>query len=123
MSSSTKIDLITFDSKVGEFALYLVESGPWEINLLQQRAESLEKRVFNSLEVILLGLLAAKYPESVGKPVRVQVDLHDGAPDLLYGVVDKVRKKLMRTGGQARIQSSHFIKGFRLVTREQLGRS
>lgn len=124
MSASTKIDLITFDSKTGEFALYLVESGPWPDESLPTRMEVLSQRIINSIEVVLAGLLGTKYPDSVGKPVRLQIDLHDEAPSEMYDLVNETRHAISVSEDlQGRIKESRFIKGMRIVTRDEMGRS
>jgi hypothetical protein len=72
------VDLVTFDPPGGLYKLIMVETRPWDPS--PERLAQLRLKVDNHVAFALEGQLAAKYPESAGKPVRLQLDC-GGPPD------------------------------------------
>jgi hypothetical protein len=60
----------------GSFCLYLVEEGPWP---QQHRDElrALQKRLFDTVEVVADGKVAERFPESKGKSICIRLDCYD----------------------------------------------
>jgi hypothetical protein len=112
---SVTIDLITQDQASGEFVLILVEDGPWPGQDCgwKECLSRIQGRVFDAIDVAVDGHLAAKYPDSLGKKVRVQLDSPSGSPQRVAELVRKIRRHLTEDGGQYRtaIDKSQFIAG------------
>jgi hypothetical protein len=119
------IDLITEDPGSGEFVMYLVEDGPWptsdsDWNL---RLRSIQDRIFSAADVAIDGLLAEKYPDSSGSPVRIQIDSPSGCPSKLEALVEAVRTFFREDPSySAAINNSSHIAGIRVVTGKEMGR-
>lgn len=122
--ASVKIDLITSDPSNDEFVLYLVEDAPWDVPPWDIRMRSLRDRVAGAIDVVCLGLLASKYPESKGKEIRLQIDLHNNPPSEVSNAVDCFVASMNEDGNlRARIvAASDYTSGLRFVTRAMMGR-
>jgi hypothetical protein len=77
-----KIDLVTEHPETGVFAIILVETGPWTPGSEERELSRIQERLYNCVDVAVDGHLAAKYPDSRGRPVRIQLDTYD-IPDSL----------------------------------------
>src|SRR5258707_14932136 len=97
---SVKIDLVTQDHDADEFVLILVEDGPWPVESAHwgERLSRIQTRIFEAIDVAVDGHLAAKYPDSKGKIVRVQIDSPGGAPPRLMDLVSKIKERLAERG-------------------------
>lgn len=116
------IDIISEDTKQKEWALYLVENGPWKRAEVEDRLRELQDRIYDAVDVALNGLLAAKYPESKGKKIRIQVDSYDRAPPDLAIVVRGIARHIRKDPDYQRdIRKSEFVKGIRIVSMAQNG--
>jgi hypothetical protein len=71
---SATIDLITETHETGEFALILVEDGPWPIKGpdWKECLSRIQNRIYDAIDIAIDGHLAARYPDSKGRRVRVQ---------------------------------------------------
>lgn len=111
---SVKIDLITHDPRTDEFALILVEDGPWseEASDWNECLSRIQARIFDAIDVAIDGHLAKIYPESKGKRVRVQIDSPHGAPRLLVQLISKVREHTSNPKSKygAAIRRSPYVK-------------
>jgi hypothetical protein len=75
------------------------------------------------VECAIDGGLIGQFPDSRGRPVRIQIDSPNGCPSELADLVDKVSAFLINDPTFAdAIRQSTFINGLRLVTGHQLGR-
>jgi len=72
------IDLVTEDPRSGEFAVIMVESRPWRGR--EQRLAEVQAKTNAYLRFILDGQMRRLYPDSKGRPVRIQLDCVE-APD------------------------------------------
>lgn len=63
MSHQVSIDLVT-KLPNGDFALTLVEQGPWDERATNGELERLQNRLFDCLEVVCSGALFQRYPEA-----------------------------------------------------------
>ena len=72
-----KIDLVTEHPDTGVFAVILVETGPWVPGTEQRELRRIQDRLYDCVDVAVDGLLADKYPDSRGRPVRIQLDTYD----------------------------------------------
>jgi hypothetical protein len=66
------IDLVTYDPKSGEYVLIMTEGRQWDGSA--DRVLQLQEKINNYLSFALDGQMAKEYPESVGKPIRLQLD-------------------------------------------------
>lgn len=115
---SVKIDLITQDHSNDEFALILVEDGPWPVGEDFKKCLSrIQARIFDTMDVAIDGHLAAKCPESKGKKVRIQIDSPHGAPSDLVNLVFKLREYIAENGSDhyVAIKNSPYIKKLSIV--------
>jgi len=96
VQNPTVIDLVTYDSKSGEFALIMTETRPWDGSA--DRVLALQQKINNYLSFALDGQLEREHPGSVGKPIRLQLDCAC-PPDPETGrFIDLVREKLRGEG-------------------------
>jgi hypothetical protein len=124
MSREVRIDFITFDPSSTEWALYLVEEGPWQLDQTEHRLRDLQSRILDAVDVAIDGHLRSKYPDSVGQLVRIQVDSHGGAPVEVEEMVVRLNEVVAESDEyQADLAEKGFIKALRIVTLAQMGRS
>jgi hypothetical protein len=115
--------VISEDPTNKEWALYLVEEGPWNGEELEARLNALQDRIYNAVDVAIDGHLASKFPDSMGKAVRVQVDCYDDPPEEAETIVRGTAEAVQNDAEYQRaIRDSKFITGMRIVTMSELGR-
>lgn len=122
---SVDISFITEDPESGEFVLYLVEDGPWPKAgaALKACMVRIEGRILAAVDAVLLGVLSEHYPDSKGRPVRIQVDSPHGAPKELDQLIERVRT-FMRSNEEflQSVRNCAFVADISLVTGKELGR-
>ena len=72
-----KIDLVTEHPETGVFAIILVETGPWPPGTEARELQRIQERLYDCVDVAVDGHLAAKYPDSRGRAIRIQLDTYD----------------------------------------------
>ena len=125
MSERVTIDHVTQDPRTDEFVLYLVDDGPWPDveSEWKARLKAIQDRVLAAADVAIDGHLAARYPDSMGKAVRIQIDSPAGSPGRLEELVSALKRFLREDESYASATAaSKFIRGLRLVTGKELGR-
>ena len=90
------IDLVTYDPKSGEYALIMTEEREWDGS--PDRVLQLQEKVNNYLSFALDGQMARQYPESVGKPIRLQLDCVAEPDAASARLIELVREKLRSEG-------------------------
>ena len=90
------IDLITFDQTSGEYALIIATAGPWEESE-EEKARLLQK-INNYLRFIIDGDLAAYYPHSYGRPIRIQIDSSAVTPPTIGLLINQAVEVLLQHG-------------------------
>ncbi len=118
------IDFITETPETGEFALILVEDGPWpsEDSGWTECLSRIQNRIYDAIDIAIDGHLAAKYPDSKGRSVRVQIDSPCGLPPALDKLVNKIREHVENENEyHAAIKQSRFIQSFRITTGHEIG--
>ena len=90
------IDLVTYDPKSGEYALIMTEGREWDGSA--DRVLQLQEKVNNYLSFALDGQIAKQYPESVGKPIRLQLDCVAEPDADSARFIELVREKLKLEG-------------------------
>lgn len=74
---SISIDFVLRDLPQDGWGLVLIEEGPWDLRDIESHLRRLQERVYGCIDAVLNGGFAAQYPESVGKPVLIQLDAYD----------------------------------------------
>jgi hypothetical protein len=88
-TQQVKIDLVTEHPETGVFAIILVETGPWAPGTEQAELRRIQGRLYDCVDVAVDGQLAAKYPDSKGRPVRIQLDTYDIPEELVRPFFDR----------------------------------
>lgn len=83
-----KIDLVT-QTPAGDFALIIVEQGPWPVGTEADQLLRVQDRLNDYLNALLGGHLARQYPVSAGRAVRIQVDGYDVPNHLVKPLVER----------------------------------
>jgi hypothetical protein len=79
------IDLIT-ERLDGSFVLYLIDQGPWRADAMTH-LHAIQDRVYACFDLAVDGELAARHPDSAGRPVVIRVDAYDTPPGKVAGFV------------------------------------
>lgn len=117
------IDLITEDPNNGEYVMYLVEDGPWPEADLEQRLRAIQTRLYDAIEIAIDGQLASKFPNALGKPVRIQLDCYDQPPSQVDELVTSLNGLVAESDEWRNdIDTSPYISGLRITTGHRLGR-
>lgn len=90
------VDLVTYDSKSGEYVLIMTEDREWDGSA--DRVVELQEKLNNYLSFALDGQMARQYPESVGKPLRLQLDCVRLPDPDTSRFIEIVREKLRPDG-------------------------
>ncbi len=111
-----KVDLIIEDNTTGEFVLCLVENGPWSD--LQLQLSNLQQRLYDSFDAIVDGHVAAKFPQSIGRRFRLQIDAYNEPPQPVCELVKKFDRHIQSAPElRSALVNSSYVKELRLVTR------
>ncbi len=71
------IDLVTEHPETGVFALILVETWPWPPGTEDEELRRVQARLYGCVEAAVDGKVAGEYPNSSGRPFRIQLDTYD----------------------------------------------
>jgi hypothetical protein len=118
-------DLVTEDPVHGEAVVYLVEEGPWPRDEAgwDARLRGIQDRLYDAVDAVVDGRLAARFPDLHGKPVRIQIDSPSGCPTRLQVFVRRFGEALAGPGEyREAIARSAFVNGLRVVTGHEMGR-
>jgi hypothetical protein len=122
MSRRATIDAITEDPANHEFVLYLVETGPWGVDLAT-RIANIHRRMRDALEIVFDGHLAQKYPNSKGSDIRIQIDLHDHPPRAMHEAICSFREALaVDPKYRSQRTNNSYVGDLRIVTGAEMGR-
>ena len=67
------VDFIARGEEADQYRMILVEEGPWH-GATEANLRRVQDRLFGCVEAALEGLLAEKFPESIGKTVIIELD-------------------------------------------------
>lgn len=90
------MDLVTHDPKSDEYALIIVETRKWDE--IPQLLEQLQEKINNYFHFALDGELIKRFPEAVGKPVRIQLDCAMPPSGKTAELVARVKQELGEKG-------------------------
>ena len=109
-TEQVKIDLVTEHPESGQFAIILVEVGPWPPNTEEAQLRRIQDRLYGCVDVAVDGHLAAKYPNSKGRPVRIQLDGYDIPEHLIRPFFEKFAKHISTWPDvQQQIQAHQYV--------------
>jgi len=91
-SHEVKVDLVTEHPETGVFAIILVETGPWPSGAEEREVRRIQDRLYDCVDLAVDGHLAAKYPDSRGRSVRIQLDTYDIREELVRPFSDRFVK-------------------------------
>ncbi|HYG67039.1 MAG TPA: hypothetical protein VD838_05245 [Anaeromyxobacteraceae bacterium] len=123
--SEVCVDFVTFDEANDEWAVYVVEDPPWpkDEEGWKARLSALQDRVLDIADAAIDGGVSARFPESRGRRVRIQVDSPTGTPERLQSFVEKLQRYLATDPTSSRaVQASSHVEGLRVLTGRQMGR-
>src|SRR5262245_65995942 len=91
------IDLVTERPSDGAFILVLVEEGPWGPDEAEGQLGRIQDRLYDCVDTAVDGHLAAKYPDSRGKPVVIRVDYHDTPDQPLRDFIERFAEHIVKS--------------------------
>lgn len=98
LSNSEQLDLVTFDSKSGEYVLIISAMENWDDS--EEEQDLLLRKINNCLNFALDGGLAKHFPQSRGKPIRIQIDSTSRPPTKTNLVITQAQGLLSQQGIQ-----------------------
>jgi hypothetical protein len=124
MSEQLLIDLVTDDPVHDECVLYLIEEGPWDADSNTKRLRSIQSRLYNAVDSVVDGLFAARFPDSSGRNIRIQVDGYNDPPPELDTLVSAFEASVHSSPEyKSAIERSAFVQSLRVVSRSMMGRA
>lgn len=104
-----KIDFVTSDSDGRSWKLILVE-GPWNPPDSPVQLALLAKRISNTIEAALTGQIAARYPDSAGHAMTIQVDSYDTPRQQVDALIAQARARVEASADiQAQFKRREFV--------------
>jgi hypothetical protein len=91
-----KLDLVTFDSTGGEYALIISAMGDWDDS--EEEQALLLQKINNYLNFVIDGGLSEHFPQSKGKPIRIQIDSAAKLPPNADRIVTQAQALLLQHG-------------------------
>jgi hypothetical protein len=91
-----QLDLVTFDSAGGEYVLVISAMDDWDDS--EEEQALLLQKINNYLNFGLNGGLAEHFPQSKGKPMRIQIDSASKPPLNADRVITQAQSVLSRQG-------------------------
>ncbi|RQX88318.1 hypothetical protein DF117_35645 [Burkholderia stagnalis] len=91
-----KLDLVTFDSAGGEYVLVISAMADWDDS--EEEQTLLLQKINNYLDFVLYGGLAEHFPQSKGRPVRIQIDSASKPPLNADRVITQAQALLLQQG-------------------------
>jgi len=125
MGESLTINHVTEDPSNSEIVLYLIEDGPWPDDgaAWTEVIGRIKRRILVAADLVIDGMFAEKFPDSVGKKFRIQVDCPSGTPPEIQELVTSVSDIFANHQVYAdAIRQSQFVSALRAVTGAELGR-
>lgn len=112
----------TDDAITGELVIYFVEDGPWPEGI-NVASKQLQDRILDVIDASIDGGVAMVYPDSVGRPIRIQIDSPSGVPNWLNDLVEALNSFLSNSQEYSdAIKSSRYLSALRVVTGHSMGR-
>lgn len=96
LKNTDKLDLVTLDAAGEEYVLIISAMSDWD-NSEEEQGLLLQK-INNYLNFVIDGGLAEHYPQSKGKPIRVQIDSASKLPPNADRIVTQAQALLSQHG-------------------------
>jgi hypothetical protein len=96
LNNPEQLDLVTFDSAGGEYVLVISAMGDWDDS--EEEQALLLQKINNYLNFALNGGLAEHFPQSKGKPMRIQIDSASKPPLNADRVITQAQSLLSQQG-------------------------
>ena len=125
MPDRVTVDMVTHDPTTDELVLYVVADGPWPQSDHDYGAvlKSIQDKILDVVDASIDGGIAAVYPDSLGKRIRIQVDSPNGCPERLDHLIKRIDSYLVTSDEYTlAIQRSRFLSGLRIVSGQMMGR-
>lgn len=91
-----KLDLITFDPDSGEYGLIISAMETWDDS--EEEQTRLLQKINNYIDFVIDGELLRNFPQSKGKPVRIQIDTGSSIPPNAGLLITQAQKLLSQHG-------------------------
>jgi Family of unknown function (DUF6572) len=91
-----QLDLVTLDSASGEYVLIISAMGNWDDS--EEEQALLLQKINNYLNFVIEGGLLEHFPQSRGKPIRIQIDSAAALPPNADRIVTQAQALLLQHG-------------------------
>jgi hypothetical protein len=91
-----RLDLVTFDPSTKEYVLILSANEEWDGS--EEEQSLLLQKLDNYSSLVLDGEFAEHFPESVGSPIRIQIDSASALPAKAELLITKTQAALLELG-------------------------
>ncbi len=112
----TTVDFVARGDSPGEWRMVLVEEGPWA-GAVEQHLRKLQDRLYGCIDAALDGELAAKFPDSLGARVIIEVDCYNLPQAEVHEFFQRFTAAALFVGGyKEALESCPYVNGigFRL---------
>ena len=96
LKNPEKLDLVTFDSASEEYVLIISAMDVWDDSEAEQAL--LLQKINNYLNLVIDGGLSEHFPQSKGKPIRIQIDSAAALPPNADRIATQARALLLQHG-------------------------
>lgn len=96
LNNPGQVDLVSFDPAGGEYVLIISAMGDWDDS--EEEQALLLQKINNYLNFALYGGLAEHFPQSKGKPMRIQIDIASNPPLNADRVITQAQSLLSQQG-------------------------
>lgn len=104
------VDFFAKGENPGEYRMVLVEEGPWT-EPYTTRIEHLQERLYGCIDAAIDGQLAAKFPESKGARIIIQMDCYDAPREEIEDFFHRFSEGVLLADAYRRaLQATDFIR-------------
>lgn len=96
LKNPEKLDLVTFDAAGAEYVLIISAMSDWDDS--EEEQAFLLQKINNYLRFVIDGGLAEHYPQSKGRPIRVQIDSASKLPPNVGRIITQAQALLSQHG-------------------------
>ncbi len=96
LKNPEKLDLVTFDSASGEYVLIISAIDGWDDS--EEEQALLLQKINNYLNFVIDGGLSEHFPQSKGKPMKIQIDSAEALPQNADRIVTQAQALLLQHG-------------------------
>lgn len=112
VTGGVTVDLIAGDQQRRGWTMVLVERGPWLPNAVVNDLERVQLRLHSCLAAALDGLVAQKFPGSVGEPLVIRLDAFNTPNNVVKAFFERFSSEVLELPAYARaLSESKFVSG------------